>query len=69
MVNVVSSNLRAIGFDPTSQTMRVEFNNGSMWDYAGVSQETFNAVLNAESVGKAYNALIKGGGYAGTKVA
>ena len=74
MVPVTSSNIRSMGWsagDPpiVPPVMRVEFLNGSVYDYADVSEEVFNAVLNAESVGKAYNSIVKNGGYASTKVA
>jgi KTSC domain len=35
MHSVVASNLRSVGYDPISQTLRIEFHNGTyeFWDY------------------------------------
>lgn len=44
----------------TQGNLEVIFNNGSRWQYRGVPKEVVTALLTAESVGKTYNALIKG---------
>lgn len=48
---VKSSNLAAAGYDPASQTLRVQFSNGATWNYHGVSQADHDALLKAESIG------------------
>ncbi len=65
MIPVSSSNITAAGHD--AGTMRVRFSNGTMYDYAGVSAELFNDMLQSESVGRFYHANIKGK-FTGTKV-
>ena len=57
---VTSSNIHAIGYDDDSQTLEVEFNNGSVYQYAGVPQGEYEALMNADSKGKYLNANIKG---------
>lgn len=67
MTPVTSSALKAIGYDPATKTMHVEFPTGVRWTYAGVPQEEFDAVKDADSVGRAFGQRIKGL-YQGAKV-
>jgi len=56
---VTSSNIRAIGYDMETQILEVEFNNGSVYQYHGVPVNEHEAIMNAESKGKYFNANIK----------
>ena len=58
MQPVTSSQIAAIGHQEP-QTLLVRFHNGTVYSYANVSPETFAALLMADSVGKAFNTLIK----------
>lgn len=49
--------LRSIGYDPDTQTMEAEFSSGIIYQYFDVPVETFNDICEAESIGKAFNAL------------
>ncbi len=60
MINVVSSNVAAVGYDEESQTLQVEFNNGSTYQYFDVPEDTYKGLLSAESVGKFLNQKVKG---------
>ena len=40
---ISSSKIRAIGYDPKTQTLEVEFNDGKVMAYSGVSQERIDA--------------------------
>lgn len=57
---VISSNIRAIGYDSDSQSLEVEFHHGSVYQYAGVPQGEHEGMMNADSKGKYLNANIKG---------
>lgn len=57
---VSSSNIGAIGYEAETQTLEVEFLNGSIYQYAGVSVEEYEAMMNGDSKGKYLNANIKG---------
>lgn len=61
MVQVESSHIKAIGYDETAQTMRVEYNTGT-YDYfgiyAGVPKEAYDKILSAESKGRALREAI-----------
>lgn len=60
MIPVSSSHLRAIGYDPPTREMRIEFLSGVVVAHYGVEPETHSALMSAESHGKAYNKLIRG---------
>ena len=60
MQAVQSSNIMAIGHDAESQVLRVEFNTGAVYEYAGVSQAVFDALVSAPSVGRYFAENIKG---------
>lgn len=60
MHNVDSSNVAAIGYDEASQTLQVEFNNGSTYQYFDVPQAIFDSLLGASSVGQYLNQNVKG---------
>jgi KTSC domain len=57
---VQSSNLKSIGYDSNSSTLEVEFNNGAIWQYYDVLESTYYELKSASSVGKYFNANIKG---------
>ena len=67
-VSVESSNLSAIGYDDESQVLEVEFRRGAVYRYFEVERVAYENLLKAESVGKAFNAIIKGGGYSYRRV-
>lgn len=56
---VESSNIAAIGYDPASKTVQVDFKTGKKYHYQNVPQETFDELKAAPSVGKHLNAHIK----------
>lgn len=45
MTPVVSTNVRRVGYDRVTTTMRVEFQNGGVYDYFGVSAELVESML------------------------
>jgi len=55
-----STNINEIGFDPDTNTLRVQFKTGAEYEYEGVSQETFNQFRDAPSAGKFFHQRIKG---------
>lgn len=58
--------MKAIGHE--GDKLRVQFKHGGLYEYQGVTAEEFAALLAAESVGKAYHALIKEKGIQGVKI-
>jgi KTSC domain len=60
MQRVNSSNVAAVGYDEDSQTLQVEFNNGSTYQYFDVPKIVFDDLISAGSVGSYLNAHIRG---------
>jgi hypothetical protein len=56
---VESSMFRSIGYDPQTQTLEVEYNNGFVEQHSGVSPADYEALINAPSIGKHFHAHIK----------
>ena len=63
MKPVVSSNIGTIGYDKEKSRLCVQFQSGKCYEYTGVSLETFVDVITANSTGKAFNRLIRNGGF------
>jgi KTSC domain-containing protein len=58
---VDSSMMASIGYDHSDGTVEVEFrSSGQVWQYYDVPEATYNDVRAADSLGKAFNAVIKG---------
>lgn len=57
---VVSSNIRSVGYDPTSSILEVEFNSGSIYQYLDVPENEYEGLMNAASKGRYINRNIKG---------
>lgn len=56
---VESSHLAAIGYDPASKTLQVDFKTGKRYQFPNVPPETFAEFKAADSVGKYFAAQIK----------
>jgi hypothetical protein len=56
---VSSSTIRSIGYDAESSTLEVEFNSGTVYQYAGVPQAEHDGLMSASSHGTYFNANIK----------
>lgn len=56
---VSSSNLAAVGYDPSAETLEVEFKNGSIYQYYNVPQVIFDQLVAAPSPGTYFNANVK----------
>lgn len=48
---VESSNLKSVGYDPDTETLEIEFRNGSVYRYAGVPQAIYDGLMEARSKG------------------
>ena len=52
LITVDSSMIHAVGYDPEGQQLEVVFNSGKVYCYQGVYQETYEALLEADSKGR-----------------
>lgn len=59
MKPVASSQVKAIGHDPATNTLRVEYASGGVYDYAGVDAEKHRALMAAPSIGSHLHKQIK----------
>lgn len=60
MQEVDSSNIKSIGYDVDSETLQVEFNGGTLYQYFDVPQHIYDGLLEAGSKGGFLHAQIKG---------
>lgn len=58
---VSSSNLAAVGYDPVTQTLEVEFHGGRIYQYYGVPERMFEEIKQAPSAGRFFNTYIRNG--------
>lgn len=56
---VSSSNLSAVGYDPASRVLEIEFHNGGVYQYSGVPQHVYDGLMSAGSKGQYFHAHIK----------
>ena len=54
---------RAAGYDASTSTLRIEFRDGAVYDYHGVSPDMWQAVQRVPSVGKWINRNLAGANY------
>lgn len=57
---VKSSNIASVGYETDSQTLEIEFNNGTVYQYFDVNEQVFNELKGASSVGGYLASHIKG---------
>ena len=62
MVTVTSSNIAALGYDPDTKTARVQFRGGREYEYPGVEEHEFEALRDADSIGRHFNTHWRGRG-------
>jgi hypothetical protein len=57
--NVASSNLVSVGYDPQSQTLEVEFQVGTVYQYYGVPEPLYEQLMRESSKGRFLNTYIR----------
>ena len=58
-ISVKSSNIKSIGYDETSNTLEIEFNDGHIYQYIKVPINIYNELMKSESQGKFFHATIR----------
>ena len=56
---VASSNIKSVGYDQSSQTLEVEFQNSFVYQYYNVPSQVYDALMAAPSKGQFLNSQIK----------
>lgn len=59
MKRINSGKLRAIGYDPRERTLRVELDDGSMVDYAGVGEDVWRRLSTSGAAWSYYRDVIE----------
>jgi len=59
MIDVISSNVAAIGYDNNNQILYVRFTNNTLYIYKGVPIGEFDGLRNAPSIGSYLHRNIK----------
>lgn len=57
--SVPSSNLSSVGYDKSTETLEVQFHNGSVFHYHDVPAEIHGQLINARSVGSFFSSNIR----------
>jgi hypothetical protein len=56
---VKSSSLASVGFSPEHNVLQVEFRNGLVYEYFGVTQGLYEQLLAADSIGAFLNHFVR----------
>lgn len=56
---VASSNLVSMGYDPDSETLEIEFRNGTIYQYYNIPQALYEQFVTANSMGSFLNTHIR----------
>lgn len=59
MHGVQSSMITALGYDQDTQSMRVQFRNGAVYELADVPQAEYEMLDASASIGSTYNEFFK----------
>ena len=58
-IQVVSSNIRSVGYEADIGILEIEFTSGSIYQYFDVPEREYEELMNAASIGKYFNRKIK----------
>ena len=57
--SVNSSNLSSVGYDASTETLEIEFKNGTIYTYSNVPQFEYDRLMEAGSHGSYFSANIR----------
>lgn len=58
-IPVTSTNVASVGYDSKSQTLEVEYQNSTIYQYYDVPETVYEELTKAQSVGSFLNAQVK----------
>lgn len=56
---VRSGNIASVGYDARTQTLEIEFRSGGVYQYAGVPEKRYQALMKATAIGSYFIREIK----------
>jgi lysyl-tRNA synthetase class 2 len=59
LLKSTSNVIKSFDYDPATQTLRVEFNNGSIYKYHDVPEKVYQELKTTASVGQYFNTQIR----------
>lgn len=59
-IDVVSSNIKSIGYDIDLKILEIEFHSKSIYQYSNVPKLEHDGIMNTSSHGKYFHEYIKG---------
>ena len=59
LIAVKSTNLAAIGYEPKTKTLEVEFISGAVWRYVGVPASVWEGLRSAKSHGQYFHQNVR----------
>jgi KTSC domain len=65
---VTSSNLAAVGYDPSTQTLEIKFLSSGVYQYSGIPSSVYDGLMAASSHGSYFDQHIKKAGYSYRKI-
>jgi hypothetical protein len=54
-----SESIKAIGYEPTTRELHVQFHSGATYSYPGITPEQHTAFVNADSKGRHFQSFIR----------
>lgn len=60
---VESSSLKSLGYDPSTNTLEVEFNHGGVYQYFNVPKHIYDGLMSADSHGTYFANQVKKAGF------
>ena len=57
--NVPSTNIASVGYDDKTETLEVEFLNGTIYQYYGVPKNLYEQLMKESSKGRFLNTYVK----------
>ena len=67
MHEIVSSNIKAVGYDRDSKTLQITFSNGATYTYSDVPLAMYEGLFTADSAGRYVQQFIVKGKYKSSK--
>lgn len=56
---VISSNIRSVGYDGESRTLEIEFHTGGIYQYFDVPESVYKSLMSASSLGSYFYRYIR----------
>jgi len=58
LMGVASSNIHAVGYDPETNEMQVQFNDGTVYSYQNVSPDVYANMIQGD-IGRYFASIVK----------